>query len=162
PGHFGASDLSDEGIQYYIGHTLDAALVALHEQVRRGFLFACTHRPGGNGNGGPAPMGDCEICARQADSVTRELAARLPAVRALLGSDAHAAWVGDPAATSPDEAVLCYPGLTAITHHRIAHELYRLGVPLVPRILTEIAHGATGIDIHPGARIGGSFFIDHG
>src|SRR5262249_21919800 len=69
---------------------------------------------------------------------------------------------GDPAARSPDEAVLCYPGLTAITHHRIAHELYALDVPLVPRMVAELAHGATGIDIHPGAEIGASFFIDHG
>jgi serine O-acetyltransferase len=152
PGHYGASDLSDEGIQYYIGHTLDAALVALHEQVRRGFLFACTH--GGDG--------DCEACERLAGPVTRTFAARLPAVRALLGSDARAAYEGDPAATSADEAMLCYPGITAVIHHRLAHELYQLRVPLIPRVLAELAHGATGIDIHPGARIAGSFFIDHG
>ena len=152
PGHYGASDLSDEGIQYYIGHTLDAALVALHEQARRGFLFACPH----------CGTGDCEACERLAGPAVREFAARLPAVRALLGSDARAAYEGDPAATSADEAMLCYPGFTAITHHRIAHELYALGVPLIPRVLSELAHAATGIDIHPGARIGGSFFIDHG
>jgi len=152
PGHFGASDLSDEGLQYYVGHTLDAALVALREQVRRGLLFACPH--GGHG--------DCEACASLAGPATQSLAARLPAVRALLGSDARAAYEGDPAAQSPDEAVLCYPGITAITHHRIAHELYALGIPLVPRILAELAHATTGIDIHPGAQIGPSFFIDHG
>jgi serine O-acetyltransferase len=152
PGHFGASDLSDEGLQYYVGYTLDAALMALQEQVRRGLLFACAH--GGEG--------DCEACARQAIPLTQRFGARLPAVRALLGSDARAAYEGDPAATSADEALLCYPGLSAVIHHRIAHELYALGVPLVPRILAEVAHGATGIDIHPGARIGGSFFIDHG
>ncbi len=152
PGHYGASDLSDEGIQYYIGHTLDSALVALHEQVRRGFLFACAH--GGDG--------DCEACERLAGPATRAFAARLPAVRALLGSDARAAYEGDPAATSADEAMLCYPGITAVTHHRLAHELHALGVPLIPRILSELAHGATGIDIHPGAKIGASFFIDHG
>jgi serine O-acetyltransferase len=157
PGHFGASDLSDEGIQYYVGHTLDSALVALQEQARRGFLFACPHLiPGAAGDG------DCEACERLAGPAVREFASRLPAVRALLGSDARAAYEGDPAAKSPDEAVLCYPGLTAITHHRIAHQLYALGVPLIPRILAELAHGATGIDIHPGAQIGGSFFIDHG
>ncbi len=152
PGHFGASDLSDEGIQFYIGHTLDAALVALHEQIRRGYLFACEH--GGNGN--------CEACEKLVGPATHRFATRLPAVRALLGEDARAAYEGDPAARSPDEAVLCYPGLTAITHHRIAHELYALGVPLIARILAELAHGATGIDIHPGAEIGESFFIDHG
>ncbi len=152
PAHFGASDLSDEGLQYYVGHTLDAALVALQEQVRRGLLFSCVH--GGEG--------DCEGCARRAVPVTRQFGARLPAVRALLASDARAAYEGDPAATSPDEALLCYPGVTAVIHHRLAHELYALGVPLVARILAEIAHGKTGIDSHPGARIGASFFIDHG
>ncbi len=151
PAHFGAADLSDEGIQYYVGHTLDTALVVLEEQIRRGFLFACAHKEGG-----------CEACERMAAPAARSFTARLPEVRALLGSDARAAYEGDPAARSPDEALLCYPGLTAITHHRIAHELYALGVPLVPRILSELAHGATGIDIHPGAEIGPSFFIDHG
>jgi serine O-acetyltransferase len=151
PGHFGATDLSDEGIHYYVGHTLDAALVGLEEQLRRGFVFGCTHGDG-----------DCLDCERKAAPATRALAARLPAVRALLGSDANAAYEGDPAATSADEAVLSYPGMTAMTHHRIAHELYALGVPLIPRILAELAHGATGIDIHPGADIGASFFIDHG
>jgi serine O-acetyltransferase len=151
PGHFGASDLSNEGIHYYIGHTLDAALMTLTEQIRRGLLFACTH---GDGH--------CELCEGRAEPVIHELAARLPKVRALLGSDARAAYEGDPAATSPDEAVLSYPCITALIHQRIAHELYDLNVPLVPRILSELAHAETGIDIHPGARIGASFFIDHG
>jgi serine O-acetyltransferase len=151
PGHFGASDLSNEGIHYYIGHTLDSALVALEEQVRRGLLFACTHGEG-----------HCEVCEARATPLVRELANRLPRVRAMLGADARAAYEGDPAATSPDEAVLSYPCLTALIHQRIAHELYAMGVPLVPRILAELAHAETGIDIHPGATIGGSFFIDHG
>ena len=151
PGHFGASDLSNEGIHYYIGHTLDAALVALEEQLRRGLLFACTHSDG-----------HCAECEGRAAPVVRALATRLPHVRELLGSDARAAYEGDPAATSPDEAVLSYPCMTALIYQRIAHELYNLGAPLVPRILSELAHGETGIDIHPGARIGASFFIDHG
>jgi serine O-acetyltransferase len=157
PGHFGASDLSAEGLQYYVGHTLDAALVALNEQIRRGFLFACACKPDAG-----AGVRDCESCERLAPPATRAFASRLPAVRALLGSDARAAYEGDPAARSPDEALLCYPGIDAMVHHRIAHELYVLGVPLVPRILSELAHTATGIDIHPGAKIGASFFIDHG
>lgn len=151
PGHFGASDLSNEGIHYYIGHTLDSAMVSLQEQIRRGLLFACTH-------------GDvhCEECERRAGPAVRALAESLPRVRALLGADARAAYEGDPAATSADEAVLSYPCMNALIHQRIAHELYERGVPLVPRILSELAHAETGIDIHPGARIGGSFFIDHG
>jgi serine O-acetyltransferase len=89
-------------------------------------------------------------------------AARLPSVRALLETDAWAAFDGDPAARSPDEAVFCYPGMLAILHHRMAHELDVLGVPLIPRMISELAHSATGIDIHPSAQIGSSFFIDHG
>jgi serine O-acetyltransferase len=88
--------------------------------------------------------------------------ARLPAVRALLDSDVLAAFAGDPAALSLDEALLCYPGVSAILQHRIAHELHRLSVPLIPRMISDIAHASTGIDIHPGAHIGPSFFIDHG
>src|SRR6185295_8649694 len=101
------------------------------------------------------------VYERRAAEVTRELTFRLPAIRTLLGRDAQAAYDGDPAATSADEAVFCYPGVTAITHHRIAHELYQLGVPLIPRMIAELAHSATGIDIHPGAKIGSRFFIDH-
>ena len=151
PAHFGAADVSDDGIRSYVAQRLDAALSALQEQARRGLFFSCADRDG-----------DWAACAHRAIEVTQEFALRLPAIRTLLGSDAHAAYEGDPAATSADEAVFCYPGITALIHHRLAHELYALGVPLIPRIIAEIAHGATGIDIHPGARIGGSFFIDHG
>ena len=94
--------------------------------------------------------------------IVREFAAALPAIRELLDSDVEAAYRGDPAAGSVDEVVLCYPGILAVIHHRLAHQLYRLGVPLIARIVSELAHSATGIDIHPGADIGESFFIDHG
>jgi serine O-acetyltransferase len=80
----------------------------------------------------------------------------------LLIEDVQAAFQGDPAAQSPSETIFCYPGIYAITNHRIAHELYKLGVPVIPRIVSENAHTITGIDIHPGAKIGRSFFIDHG
>jgi len=151
PIHFGPPDLSESAIRYYIGHQLDGALLELQEQVRRGLLFSCTHG-----------FDDCGACARRAIEITRDFAQHLPAIRRLLGSDVRAAYEGDPAATSPDETVFCYPGIAAITHHRLAHPLYELGVPLIARIIAELAHGATGIDIHPGAKIGGSFFIDHG
>ena len=88
--------------------------------------------------------------------------ARLPEVKRLVATDVAAAYEGDPAATSPMEVVMAYPGLLAVTIHRLAHELYRLGVPIVPRIMSELAHSKTGIDIHPGATIGPRFFIDHG
>lgn len=151
PAHFGAVDLSDAGIRHFIGHRLDAALFGLREQLRRGLVLACTQE-----------QGDCANFEERATAITHQFAERLPTLRVLLGSDALAAYEGDPAATTPDEAVFCYPGIAAITHHRIAHEIYKLGVPLIARIVAEIAHGATGIDIHPGAKIGGGFFIDHG
>jgi serine O-acetyltransferase len=143
--------VSAEGLAYYVGRTLDASLDAIETQVRVALLFNCEHGET-----------HCESCALRASDTTHEFAARLPALRTLLGDDARAAYEGDPAATSPDETVFSYAGMTAITYHRIAHELHRLGVPLIPRIISELAHAATGIDIHPGARIGPRFFIDHG
>ena len=151
PWHFGAPDVSTEGLSYFVGRTLDTALAGLEEQVRVGLRFGCTH-----------DVDACEECAERAPSITRDLSSRLPQIRATLESDARAAFEGDPAATSPDEALFSYAGMTAITYHRIAHELYVLGVPLIPRIIAELAHASTGIDIHPGASLGGSFFIDHG
>ncbi len=98
----------------------------------------------------------------QATAITSALAAALPQIRKLLDSDIDAAYHGDPAADSLDEIVACYPGVQAITHHRFAHVLHQQGVPVIARIISEDAHAATGIDIHPGARIGERFFIDHG
>ena len=94
--------------------------------------------------------------------IVREFVAALPEVKRLVETDVQAAYEGDPAATSPIEVVMAYPGLYAVTVHRLAHELYRLGVPIIPRVMSELAHSRTGIDIHPGARIGERFFIDHG
>jgi serine O-acetyltransferase len=153
PGHFGSSDLSHIGLRYWVGARLDSVQVALKEQVVRGLSFTCDHPPG---------EGLCPVCDRRATEVTETLIGRLPDLRALLATDVRAAFDGDPAAQFLDETLFCYPGVTAITQHRIAHELYGQGVPLLPRIISELAHAATGIDIHPGAQIGGSFFIDHG
>jgi serine O-acetyltransferase len=151
PWHFGPPDMSEEGLAYYVGRSLDAALAALEEQVRVGLLFECAHG-----------QGACEHCAGKAVEVTRAFARRLPNIRGLLGTDAQAAFDGDPAATSPDEAVFSYAGMAAVTYYRLAHELWKLGVPLIPRMISEISHAQTGVDIHPGADIGPSFFIDHG
>ena len=98
----------------------------------------------------------------EAQRISLEFFSRIPAVRALAQTDLEAAYDGDPAATSHDEIIFCYPGLFAITVYRLAHELYWLNVPMIPRIMTEYAHSLTGIDIHPGASIGDHFFIDHG
>ena len=99
---------------------------------------------------------------RDAGGIVRQFVARLPEVRRLVGTDIDAAYDGDPAATSRMEVVMSYPGLYAVTVHRLAHELYILKVPIVPRVMSELAHSKTGIDIHPGATIGERFFIDHG
>lgn len=106
--------------------------------------------------------GTCDDIAAEVRRVITGLAGRLPEIRRVLDTDLEAAYAGDPAARSVDEVLLCYPCVTAVIHHRIAHELYLLGAPLVARIIAEIAHSRTGIDIHPGAAIGESFFIDHG
>jgi serine O-acetyltransferase len=151
PWHFGAADVSELGLSYYVGHTLDRALTSLEEQAHLGLLFDCVHA-----------TDPCLSCARRAREIMAAFTARVPAVRVLLGTDAQAAFGGDPAATSPDEAIFCYAGMTAVMHHRIAHELHALGVPLIPRMISELAHATTGVDIHPGAQIGDSFFIDHG
>ena len=99
---------------------------------------------------------------KDAGKIAADFIAALPEVKRLVATDVQAAYEGDPAATSPMEVVMAYPGLYAVTVHRLAHELYRLGVPIIPRIMSELAHSKTGIDIHPGATIGERFFIDHG
>ena len=99
---------------------------------------------------------------RDAGEIVSAFVARLPEVKRIVATDVQAAYEGDPAATSPMEVVMAYPGLYAVTIHRLAHELYALKVPIIPRIMSELAHSRTGIDIHPGAQIGERFFIDHG
>ena len=151
PGYFGISDLTDESVRFHVGAILDRVLVALEDQVQRGMCFVCDQEEP-----------NCPECSRRTRQTTRKFLERLPEVRRLLSTDVQAAYEGDPAATSADEAILCYPGILAVTNFRLAHELWSLDVPLLPRIITELAHGITGIDIHPGAEIGEHFFIDHG
>lgn len=151
PGYFGTSDLNDESLRYFVGATLARAMRRLEDQVRRGVAFGERH-----------DYESCDHCADTAQAVTKSFLARLPAIRALVHSDVEAAYEGDPALKSRDEAIFAYPGVFAVTNQRIAHELHVLGVPLIPRIITEHAHALTGVDIHPGAAIGEKFFIDHG
>jgi serine O-acetyltransferase len=152
PGYFGNSELTPDNAAFHLGSTLDRVQRSLVEQIRRGLCFACDHL-------GADPLTDCDA---RATDVGRQFLARLPMIKRMLSGDIRAAYEGDPAATCPDEAIFCYPGVLAITNYRLAHELHTLGVPLIPRIVTEHAHSITGIDIHPGATIGESFFIDHG
>ena len=150
PNRLGLCEITGEGVDFYVGHTLNVTLTELLRQVRLEFEFMS----------GVADLIDPET--DRAASVVAAFARQLPKVRALLDTDIHAAYDGDPAAHSIDEVLICYPGVTAMIHHRIAHLLYKLGAPLLARMIAEIAHSATGIDIHPGAEIGERFFIDHG
>ena len=151
PTHYGRSSLTDDSIDYFVGDTLTTTLNKLVEQVRRALLFSRD----------ADEIGD-EQLLHKATAITRDFAAFLPRVRELLVSDVYAALAGDPAATTVAEIMLCYPGTIAILYHRFAHRLHQLGVPFLARLVADIGHSLTGIDIHPGAQIGRSFFIDHG
>ena len=151
PMRLGPVDLREESEDFYVGHTLDVALNALLAQAKLELRYAA--RQSGQPDDGVSDT---------ATLLIQDFALALPGLRTLLDTDVLAAYHGDPAARSVDEVLLCYPGILAVIHHRLAHHLYRAGLPLLARISSEIAHSATGIDIHPGAQIGRSFFIDHG
>jgi serine O-acetyltransferase len=155
PMRLGPPELREESEDFYVGHSLDAALNALLIQVR----LALRHAARTQRDFARLQNGELEA---EATRIVGDFAFALPGLRRLLDTDVMAAFHGDPAARSVDEVLLCYPGVMAIIYHRLAHHLYTAGVPLVARIITELAHSSTGIDIHPGAQIGASFFIDHG
>ncbi|WP_334173961.1 serine O-acetyltransferase EpsC [Pseudoxanthobacter sp.] len=149
PSHFGPPDLTAESVDYFVGATLARSLSALAVEVRRSLCFSADGRD-------PADFTEA------ATELTRAFAARLPDVRGLLADDIRAAYHGDPAATSYAEILIGYPGMVAVRHHRLAHELRRLGAPFLAQFISRLAHARTGVDIHPGAQIGRQFFIDHG
>jgi serine O-acetyltransferase len=150
PGYFGRQDLDDENLAFHVGNLLSTLREKVERQVGSCLNFAaeCGERESG-------------ACADEARRIAAAFLDRLPAVRDALVLDVQAAYDGDPAAASLDEVILAYPGMLAVTVHRVAHELHGMGVPLMPRIMSEWAHSRTGADIHPGATIGSSFFIDH-
>ena len=151
PRHFGPPGLSEETLDVFVADTIEQALRRLRREVRRELRLSDLDDAISHG----------EIDER-AVAIVAAFAHDLPRIRALLDSDIRAAFDGDPAAKSLDEVVFCYPGVAAMIRHRIAHRLYVLNVTMLARIVAEIAHAETGIDIHPGATIGESFFIDHG
>jgi len=153
PMRLGPIDLREEVEDFYVGHTIGAALDALLHQV----CLELHHM----GRNAPEPESEASLRERGVQ-IVRQFGAALPQVRRALDLDVTAAYQGDPAAHSVDEVLLCYPGVSAMIHHRLASVMYKLGVPMLARIVAEIAHADTGIDIHPGATIGKSFFIDHG
>ena len=151
PMRLGPSDLRKESEDFYVGHTLDRALNALHEEV----LLELRYMARLNGD----KTSEHQAAATR---IIQGFADDLPSLRRRLDGDVMAAYYGDPAARSVDEVLLCYPGVHAVIYHRIAHYFYQAGAGLVARIIAELAHSDTGIDIHPGAQIGEGFFIDHG
>ena len=151
PGYFGVSCVHVESMRHHLSANLDSIFRKLAEQIRRGGCFACA-----------SYATDCMSCEEVSMRKAMEFMQRLPHIRRLLASDAKAAYEGDPAATCREEVMLAYPAFEAISIFRIAHELYLMRVPMLPRMMTEYAHSLTGIDIHPGATIGPYFFIDHG
>jgi serine O-acetyltransferase len=151
PGYFGKQNLSAQTLGYYVGELMGDLRARLLRQVDNAIHHQATRHGG--------PRLDLDGIA---EGMVQAFLASIPRLRDTLATDVQAAFSGDPAAEDTDEVIFSYPGIFAITVHRVAHELYRLKVPLIPRIMSEYGHALTGIDIHPGATIGDHFFIDHG
>lgn len=151
PGFFGDSDVNEQTLLYHIGVNIEKLHILLSQQIKAGMCFNADQKT--------------TICAAyddQSKSIATAFIAQLPVIRQKLHTDVIAAYNGDPAAKSFGEIIFCYPSIRAISNYRIANALLQLNVPLIPRIITEMAHSETGIDIHPGATIGDYFTIDHG
>lgn len=151
PRHFGPAELSPEAVVEYQRHTLVSLLLRLQRQIIKELNLSAYESDVVQLNVG-----------RRAIEIANDLASALPSIRSLLDKDVYAAFAGDPSAKSMDEIIFCYPGFAAVTRHRIAHRLYLSGAPIIARIISEMSHSETSIDIHPGAEIGEGFFIDHG
>ncbi len=154
PGFIGRQHLTQHNVAFHVGDLLPRVSESLFRQI---YLCLCYVDETQNPN--ERHEQPCDVIARR---VTLDFLEDFPNVRQMLSGDVQAAYDGDPAAMNLDEVILAYPGLLAISVHRLAHKLYQLQVPLMPRIMSEWAHMKTGIDIHPGARLGKNFFIDHG
>jgi serine O-acetyltransferase len=151
PGYLGDSEITKANIKYHLGTKLTSVYSRLTVEVEKSLKYICRKIE--------CPQ---DVCQERAHVVVKELLEKLPEIRSMLSGDIAAAYSGDPAAVSNEEVILSYPCVLAITTYRIAHELYMRGIPVIPRIMTEHMHSLTGIDIHPGAKIGKNFFIDHG
>ncbi|MDR1020694.1 MAG: serine O-acetyltransferase [Synergistaceae bacterium] len=151
PGFFGTGGIDEQSMRHHMASGLDDIFRILAEQIRLGMCFI-----------GRDQALSCKECEDDALELAGAFMGRLPDVRNLLDSDVLAAFEGDPAAKSKAETIFCYPSIHIMTNHRVAHELYKLEVPVIPRIISEMGHSRTGIDINPGASIGEEFFIDHG
>ena len=155
PGYYGDSNVNQSTIRYHIGVNMERLHKLLTRQIMAGLLFNqdchCAQ-----------PLEEQDLCRQNAETIALTVLQRYPDIRRTLSSDVEAAFEGDPAAINQGEVISCYPVIKALTNYRIAHELYLEEVPLIPRMMTELAHSETGIDIHPAATIGKHFTIDHG
>lgn len=155
PGYYGDSNVNQSTIRYHIGVNMERLHKLLTRQIMAGLLFNqdchCAQ-----------PLEEQDLCRKNAETIALTVLQRYPDIRRTLSSDVEAAFEGDPAAINQGEVISCYPVIKALTNYRIAHELYLEEVPLIPRMMTELAHSETGIDIHPAATIGKHFTIDHG
>lgn len=152
PGYYGRQNLTQHNVKFHVGELLPRIGDLLFEQIHQALCYQEEVQ---------GRTSDRSPCDKKGRRLTMEFLERIPAIRDMLAGDVQAAFDGDPAATNTDEVILSYPGVLAVTVYRFAHELHKLGVPLIPRVMTEWAHSMTGVDIHPGATIGRNFFIDH-
>jgi serine O-acetyltransferase len=150
PEFFGDAEINDDIREYYTKLYINKLVSLLHEQIYTSICF-----PTNNNNN----LNDME---KLSSELTDTFINKLPEIKRLLSTDVKAVYDGDPAATNHEEVIFCYPAIRAMIHYRVAHELLTMGIPVMPRIITELAHSVTGIDIHPGAKIGEYFSIDHG
>ena len=153
PGYYGHSTLNSQTISYHIGVNIEKLFDLLTEQIQAGLSFGITNNGTDNQE---------QSNPNTASEIASQIISSLPEIRKILATDVEAAYYGDPASTCFGEIIYCYPVIRALTNYRIAHELFVRNIPLIPRIITEMAHSETGIDIHPGAQIGHHFTIDHG
>lgn len=151
PGYFGLHGHPGDSLRFHMAANLDSVYKKITRQMVAGFCFAYADSEDA-----------CASCEAKGGEAALSFMKKLPEIKEALEGDVQAAFEGDPAARSPGEAIFCYPSITAMFHYRIAHELYKLESPVIARIIAEMSHSKTGIDIHPGARIGRDFFIDHG
>ena len=151
PGYYGQARITGQTIRFHTGVSIEQLFEELSKQIYAGLCLANT-----------AQTTSSQAAKATAERIAEEFISSLPELRSLLATDAEAMFDSDPAAQNPGEVIFCYPGFRAICNYRIAHVLYRLEVPFIPRMITEMAHSETGIDIHPGATIGHHFSIDHG
>ena len=170
PGFYGHSSVKMTTLKYQIGVNLERMHKLLSQQILAGLCFGignegqgpCSKEQGARGKGQEDSIQSLQPCHETANAIATQLIERMPEIRRVLATDVEAAYNGDPAAASFGEIISCYPVIKALINYRIAHELVLLGVPLIPRMMTEMAHSETGIDIHPAATIGEHFTIDHG